>query len=53
VSEEEKQELVEYCRRKKKFRTPSDLARYALWVYIGRNPSGSHRKKDTQITGHE
>ncbi len=38
VTEDEKAEIEEYCRHKKRWRTPSDLARDALWQHMARNP---------------
>ena len=38
VTEEEKAEIEEYCRHKKRWRKPTDLARDALWQHINRNP---------------
>ena len=38
VTGEEKAEIEEYCRAKKRWRLPSDLAREAVWQLMARNP---------------
>jgi len=38
VSIEEKKQIEEYCRAKKRWRLSSDLARDALWQLMARNP---------------
>lgn len=44
VTPEEKIEIWRYVTRKKKWRTPSDFARFAVFSYMTRNPTGSHPK---------
>ena len=38
VTVEERAEIEDYCRRKRRWRTPSDLARDAVWQLMARNP---------------
>ena len=38
VTDEEYEAIQEYCRRKRRWRTPADLARDALWQLSTRNP---------------
>jgi len=51
VTGEEKAEISTYCQQKKKFRTPADLARYAVWEYMNRNPLGPHRRSRKKDPG--
>jgi len=46
VTEEEKAEIAEYCRRKKRWKSSADLARDAVWQLISRNKIGSHKPKN-------
>jgi len=46
VTEEEKAEIVEYCNKKKRWASPSDLARDAVWQLISRNKIGSHKPQN-------
>ena len=38
VTDEEKTEIMAYCQRKKRWPTPSHLARDAIWQLMARNP---------------
>lgn len=44
VSDEEKAEIEEYLRRRRRWRRAGDLARDATWQFIYRNRPGGHRK---------
>lgn len=46
VTEEEKVEIEEYCRRKKRWKSPADLARDAVYQLMSRNKVGSHSSKN-------
>jgi len=46
ITAEEKDEIQEYCRKKKRWKSSSDLARDAVWQLINRNKIGSHKAKN-------
>jgi len=52
VSEEEKAEVEEYCRKKKRWKSPADLARDAVWQLMSRNKIGSHSSNKGGESGH-
>lgn len=55
LTREEMNEALEYCRRKKQWKRPSDLARQVFWQHIAKypayvkkgTPSGRPRKEET------
>jgi len=52
VSMEEKRQIEEYCRAKKRWRLSSDLARDALWQLMARNPVYKKRaQKEAKTEG--
>jgi len=49
---EEKTEIMDYCQRKKRWRTASDLARDGLWQLMARNPIyKKHAQKEAKAEG--
>ena len=52
VTKEEKTEIGDYCQRKKRWRTSSDLARDGMWQLMARNPIyKKHAQKEAKTEG--
>ena len=54
VTEEEKAEIEDYCQKKRRWKSPSNLARDALWQLMTRYPIyGKQAQKVKEVKNNE